>query len=125
MRTLSVFLILLSISPSTTSAADVKAWAEKELDGLMPLYEHLHSHPEVSFQEKETAARIAAELKTAGCEVTTNVGGHGVVGILKNGNGPTVMWRTDLDALPVTEETGLPFASKVRIKSADGAEVGE
>jgi amidohydrolase len=124
MRFFLAILFVGSIVPASLTAADVKAWADKELDGLMPLYEHLHTHPEVSFQEKETAARIAAELKAAGCEVTTNIGGHGVVGILKNGNGPTVMWRTDLDALPVTEETGLPFASKVRIKAADGSEVG-
>lgn len=124
MRLLAALLLLVWSLPTSAGAADVKAWADKEVEGLIPLYEHLHSHPEVSFQEKETAARIAAEIKSAGCEVTTNVGGHGVVGILKNGNGPTVMWRTDLDALPVTEETGLPFASKVRIKAADGSEVG-
>ena len=124
MRIPAALLLAFSTLASTSSAADTKAWAEKELESLLPLYEHLHSPPEVSFQEKETAARIATELKSAGYDVTTAVGGHGVVGILKNGNGPTVMWRTDLDALPVTEETGLPFASKVRIKNADGAEVG-
>src|SRR4051812_44759345 len=86
----------LFVAAASASAADYKAWADKELDGLMPLYEHLHSHPEVSLEEKETADRIAKELKAAGFEVTTNVGGYGVVGLLKNGNGPTVMFRTDL-----------------------------
>ena len=63
--------------------------------------QHLHSHPELSFQEVETARRIAEELRKAGAEVTTGVGKHGVVGVLKNGPGPTVLVRTDLDALPV------------------------
>jgi len=124
MRVFAALILSGCILSSSASAADVNAWAEKELDSLIPLYEHLHSHPEVSFQEKETAARIASELKAAGYEVLTGIGGHGVVGLLKNGDGPTVMWRTDLDALPVIEETGLPFASKVKIAGADGSPVG-
>jgi amidohydrolase len=111
--------VLLLASPAL--AAETSAWADSEMAYLLPLYEHLHSHPEVSFEEKETAARIAQELKLAGCEVQSGIGGHGVVGLLKNGDGPTVMWRTDLDALPVTEETGLPYASRVQIKAADGS----
>ncbi len=117
-------LLCAAAGSTLASAADVQAWADQELDALLPLYQHLHSHPEVSFEEKETAARIAAELKAAGCEVTTGIGGHGVLGLLKNGDGPTVMWRTDLDALPVTEETGLPFASTVQITAADGSKRG-
>src|SRR5207249_2423543 len=80
---------------------------EKEYPNLFELYKHLHTHPELSFQEEKTADRIAGELRQIGFEVTTNIGGHGVVGVLKNGNGPTILVRTDLDALPVKEQTGL------------------
>lgn len=91
---------------------------------LESLYKHLHAHPELSLQEKETAARLARELKDAGFEVTTGVGGTGIVGVLKNGTGPTILVRTDMDALPVTEQTGLAYASKVRTKDRHGNEVG-
>ena len=77
-----------------------------------------------SFHEEQTAARLAIELKQAGFETTTGVGGHGVVAILKNGDGPTVMFRSDLDGLPVTEETGLAYASKVTTKNDEGVSVG-
>jgi hippurate hydrolase len=87
-----------------------------DVDTLYPnieaLYINIHSNPELAFEEKQTAAKLAAWLKEAGYEVTTGVGGTGVVGLLKNGTGPVVMLRTELDALPVTEQTGLPFASK-------------
>jgi amidohydrolase len=88
------------------------------------LYLHLHQHPELSFHETETAARLANDLRQLGYEVTTGVGRTGIVGVLKNGPGPTVMLRTELDALPVTESTGLPFASTVRTKDDAGLEVG-
>jgi hippurate hydrolase len=88
------------------------------------LYKHLHANPELSYQEEKTAARLAAELRAIGFQVTEKVGGHGVVGVLRNGPGPTVMVRTDMDALPVVERTGLPFASRVRVKDAEGKEVG-
>jgi hippurate hydrolase len=78
----------------------------------------------LSFAEKETAARVAEEWKSIGAEITSNVGGHGVVGILKNGEGPVLLLRTDLDALPVVEATNLAFASKVKVKDAGGNEVG-
>jgi amidohydrolase len=90
---------------------------------LEALYKHLHAHPELSYQEEKTAARIADELRQAGFEVTGKVGGHGIVGVLRNGNGPTVLVRTDLDALPVKEETGLPYASQIRTKDDKGNEV--
>jgi len=83
-----------------------------ELPSLVSLYKHFHANPELSFMEAETAKRLAAELRTAGLKVTTGVGGHGLVGMLKNGDGPTLLIRTDLDGLPVREETGLPHASK-------------
>lgn len=94
-----------------------------ELGSLQTLYTQLHSHPELSTFESETAARLAQELKKIGFEVTTGVGGHGIVGILKNGPGPIVMVRTDLDALPVSEQTGLPYASKVRARDKHGNDV--
>lgn len=101
----------------------VRARVEAEMPRLLELYKHLHANPEISFQEAKTAARIADELKQAGCEVTAKVGGHGVVGVLKNGPGPTVLIRTDLDGLPVLEETGLPYASKARTKDDKGNDV--
>jgi amidohydrolase len=90
---------------------------------LQPLYEDLHAHPELSFQETATAAKMADRLKALGFEVTAGVGRTGVVGILKNGAGPTVMLRTELDALPVEEKTGLPFASKATGKNPAGETV--
>jgi len=79
---------------------------------LEKLYIHCHQNPELSFYEFETAKRMAAELRQAGFETTENVGGTGVVGVLRNGAGPTLLVRADMDALPVKEETGLPYASK-------------
>lgn len=94
-----------------------------EADDLLPLYKYLHAHPELSFQEEKTAQRIGKELREAGFDVTENVGGHGIVALMKNGEGPTVMLRTDLDALPVAEQTGLPYASKVTATEQNGQQV--
>lgn len=91
---------------------------------LDQLYKHLHANPELSFREEKTAAKIAEELQRLDFEVTSNIGGHGLVGVLKNGMGPTVLVRTDLDALPVEENTGLEYASKVRTTDGQGNEVG-
>ena len=102
----------------------IRAFARGEIASLMECYCHLHAHPELSLFEKETAARMADEWKRLGFEVTTGVGGHGVVALLKNGPGPTVMLRTDLDGLPVVEQTLLPYASKVTTRDAAGKEVG-
>jgi hippurate hydrolase len=102
----------------------IKQRIDAEYASLDALYKQLHAHPELAFQEEQTAARMTKELKDLGFEVTTKVGGTGVVGILKNGAGPTILVRTDMDALPVTEKTGLPYASKVRIRDKDGLEVG-
>jgi hippurate hydrolase len=97
------------------------------LNGLYPeldaLYRELHQTPELSMQEEKTAAKLAARLRALGYEVTQKVGGHGVVGLLRNGKGPTVMLRTDLDALPVEEKTGLPYASKVTATDPEGKTV--
>ena len=97
------------------------------LDSIYPdlerFYIDLHQTPELSRHEEKTAAKIAMRLKALGYEVTTGVGGTGVVAILKNGNGPTVLLRTEMDALPVEERTGLPYASKVTAKDDSGATV--
>jgi amidohydrolase len=90
------------------------------LDDLEALYKDIHSHPELSLQEKRTAGLAADALRAAGFDVTEGVGGTGVVGLLKNGDGPTVMLRADMDALPVKEATGLPYASTVTGTDADG-----
>jgi hippurate hydrolase len=107
-----------------TAAADPRSWVDQNISSLVELYQQFHQAPELSLQEVQTAARLAEALQAAGFEVTTGVGGQGVVGVLKNGPGKTLMIRTDLDALPVVEETGLPFASKVRTRDARGATVG-
>jgi hippurate hydrolase len=104
--------------------AAVRSWVEGETPKLVEHYRWLHTHPEVSFEEKETAAYVAKLWKAAGFEVTEQVGGYGIVGLLKNGDGPTIMLRTDLDALPVTEKSGLPYASKVESTTADGSKTG-
>ncbi len=92
----------------------------KEYEGLVDLYEHLHANPELSLQEKETAARMAKELERAGFAVTTGVGGYGVVGILRNGPGRVILVRTDMDALPIAEQTKVSYASKVQAKDENG-----
>ena len=84
-----------------------------DMEYLENLYRDLHANPELSFEEEQTAQKMASELRTAGFAVTENVGGHGVVGILENGSGPTVLIRADMDALPIEEKTGKPYASQI------------
>jgi amidohydrolase len=99
----------------------------KEVNNVYPdahaLYVDLHQHPELSGHETETAGKLANKLRVAGYEVTEHVGGTGIVALLKNGSGPVIMLRTELDALPVEENTGLPYASRVRTKDDAGREV--
>jgi amidohydrolase len=95
-----------------------------DMPALMTLYRDLHAHPELSLQEKATATKLARLVKPLGFTVTEGVGGHGVVAVMKNGPGPVLLIRADMDALPVTEKTGLPFASKVRATTRDGVESG-
>ncbi len=90
---------------------------------LFEFYTQLHQHPELSFHEEQSAARVAQELRQFGCEVTTGIGGFGVVAVLRNGSGPTILVRSDMDALPVKEQTGLPYASTAVAKEADGKDV--
>src|SRR5438477_4746460 len=101
--------------------------SSREVDAVYPeaykLYLDLHQAPELSSHEMLTATKLAARLRSFGYEVTEHVGGTGIVGVLKNGAGPTIMLRTELDALPVEEKTGLPYASKVRTKDDSGRDV--
>src|SRR5947208_1603154 len=90
---------------------------EPELEGL---YRDLHEHPELAFHEERTASSLAEHLRALGFEVTTGVGQTGLVAILRNGSGPVVMLRTELDALPIEEKTGLPFASKAKGVDSEG-----
>ncbi|CAG5000882.1 N-acetyldiaminopimelate deacetylase [Dyadobacter sp. CECT 9275] len=99
----------LNAQPALTK--QILALTDQEYNSLENLYKHLHAHPELSLQEKETAALLTQTLAPTGCQITTGVGGHGIVGIMKNGPGPVVMIRTDMDALPLKENTGVGFAS--------------
>jgi len=110
---------LLAVPAARAASAEVDAAYPK----AYALYVDLHQHPELSSVEVQTAAKIAAELRALGYRVTEHVGGTGVVALLENGPGKTVMLRTELDALPVEEKTGLPFASKVRAKDPAGQDV--
>ncbi len=103
---------------------EVRKQVDQAYPGLEELYRHLHAHPELSFHEEQTAARLATELRGLGFEVTEKLGGHGIVCVLRNGAGPTVLVRTDMDALPIIERTGLPYASRARVRDESGNEVG-
>ncbi len=113
-----------SSSEGSQTPAPSDPWIADHLDELKNLYTHFHTHPELSRDEVETSKRVASELTKAGAAVTSNVGKLGVVGVLKNGEGPVVLVRTDMDALPVVEETGLPYASTVRTRDKSGRDVG-
>jgi hippurate hydrolase len=114
--------LLLALATAGAPHPALAPW-DAIFPSLEALYVDLHQHPELSLQEKETAAKLASRLRALGYEVTTGVGGHGLVGVLRNGPGPTVLLRTDLDALPVKEETGLPFASTVTARNTSGESV--
>lgn len=125
--TIVSWLFALSVFAQQTP----QSLADAELPSLLTIYKDLHTHPELSTHEERSAAIVAKELKAAGCEVTERVGKYddpkkpcfGVVGVMKNGAGPTVLVRSDLDALPVHEETGLPYASTVTTKNDEGKDV--
>src|SRR6202048_3213419 len=108
----------------STNEANSSDLALRNLEGLLPdlaeFYEDVHLHPELSMHETRTAKLAADRLRAAGYEVTTGVGKTGVVGLLRNGDGPTVMLRADMDALPIEEATGLPYASKIKMKDRQG-----
>jgi len=108
-----------------------RSLADGELPSLLVIYKDIHSHPELSTKEQRSSAIVAKELRAAGCEVTENFGHYdnpdwkcyGVVGVMKNGDGPTVLVRTDMDALPVQEQTGASYASKVTMTNVEGKEM--
>src|SRR5947199_3004017 len=133
MRIRFFFILSLALLVSALAIAQQtpQSLADAELPSLLAIYKDVHTHPELSGHEERTAAIVAKELRAAGCDVTENFGKYdkpnlkcyGVIGVMKNGEGATVLVRTDMDALPVKEETGLPYASKVMTKNDSGQEV--
>jgi amidohydrolase len=122
--TIAVGLVVSLFSMPVIGQDPVESWLDDNHASLEELYRHLHQNPELSFREVKTASRMATELRAVGIEVTEGVGGNGVVGVLRCGDGPVVLLRADMDALPIAEETGLPYASKIRAESAEGLAVG-
>lgn len=129
----SCLSVLLLVHVSTDAAPPelvtqrvdaVKKLMKSEIADLVELYKKFHANPELGLLEEQTSQRMAAELRKAGFDVTERVGGYGVVGVLKNGPGPTVLVRADMDGLPIIENTGVPYASKVRTRDKEGREVG-
>lgn len=118
---LAALLALVSAARADDQLSREAAEAYPSLDRL---YKELHAHPELSLMEEKTSAKLTAELRAAGFTVTEKFGGFGVVAVLANGPGPTVLVRTDMDALPVEEQTGLPYASTVKTKNLSGQTVG-
>jgi amidohydrolase len=117
---LSVSTALIGATPANTVGAAIAA----DMPSLMAIYRDFHTNPELSMQEIRSPAIMAAEAKRLGFAVTSGVGKTGIVAVLKNGPGPVLLIRADMDALPVIEQTGLPFASKVRATGIDGIESG-
>jgi len=115
--------MLIQISAFTQIVDKINKEVIHQTEYALKLCKHLHENPELSFHEFETSKRMAAELKLAGFEVTENVGGNNVVGVFKNDDGPVVMIRTDMDALPIEEKTDLEFASTKIVETKDGDEV--
>src|SRR4029453_10220875 len=128
---LLISLLLIGATSKLAAQQTPQSLAGAELPSLLEIYKVIHSHPELSGHEERTAALVAKELKVAGCEVTEHFGtyddpkfkAYGVIGVMKNGDGPTILVRTDLDALPVQEETGVPYASKITAKNDEGKDV--
>src|SRR5213082_1646861 len=126
-----LLLLLFTATLPTFAQQTPQQLADAELPSLLTIYKDIHTHPELSTQEQRTSALLAKELKAIGCDVPENVGKYekagqkcfGVVGVMKNGDGPVVLVRTDLDALPVQEETRLPYASTVVTKNEKGDDV--
>jgi len=126
-------LVLCGIAPLCVTAQQSKlsAMVDQELPSLVSTYKSLHAAPELSHHEEKTSTLLAERLRSLGYDVTDHVGkypnpdwkGYGVVAVMKNGPGPTVLVRADMDALPVEEKTDLPYASKVRTKDDSGADV--
>ena len=116
-------LSLASIAGQAQTTAPLKTQVASRVDAMYPwldgVYKDLHAHPEIAFQEVRTAGKLAGEMRKLGFEVTEKVGKTGIVAVLKNGAGPTVLVRTELDGLPMEEKTGLPYASRARTQAGD------
>src|SRR5262245_42940611 len=119
----STVFVILAVFGASAQTAQLKGEVESVFPEAQALYLDLHQHPELSGHETRTAGLLAERLRKLGYQVTENVGGTGVVALMKNGAGPTVMLRTELDALPVEEQTGLAYASKVRARDQRGRDV--
>ena len=111
-----IFILIFTFSINLIYSKEIQV-------NLLELYKELHANPELSYQEYETSKKLASILESIGYQVTRNVGGNGVVALLENGDGNTVMFRADMDGLPVEEKTGASYASKNRVKNLDGEEV--
>src|SRR5438046_434799 len=130
-RFFSILALSIPVSALALAQQTPQSLADAELPSLLAIYKDIHTHPELSGHEERTALLIAKEMRAAGCQVTDHLGkyenskfkGYGVVGVMKNGDGPTVLVRTDMDALPVEEETGLPYASKTVAQNDEGKDV--
>lgn len=120
--TLSLLLTAFFLVSSDTPIK-LQQWIADDLPYLVEFYKERHMHPEISLKEEKTSQALAAELRKVGFEVTENFGGYGIVGILKNGEGPTLLYRTDMDALPMYEKTKLPYTSQLTT-TLNGNEVG-
>ena len=121
MKIAIAFGLAAALLASPASAATVRQAVEADMPQLLALYRDLHANPELSFQEVRSSAKLAAEMRKLGFEVTEKVGKTGVVAVMKNGSGPVVMLRADMDGLPVKEQTGLAFASKATGTLPDGS----
>ena len=117
-------VLMASAMSGAAFAQDLRQSIRQDMPGLLEIYRDLHAHPELSLQETRSAARMADEARRLGFTVTTGVGGTGVVAVMENGPGPVLMLRADMDALPVEEQTGLPYSSQVRATSLAGVESG-
>ena len=111
-----IFILIFTFSINLIYSKEIQV-------NLLELYKELHANPELSYQEYETSKKLASLLESIGYQVTRNVGGNGVVALLENGDGNTVMFRADMDGLPVEEKTGASYASKNRVKNLEGEEV--
>ncbi len=118
-----LFPIIISFLLSIAVDGNPTHPSKEEMSYLTAFYKNLHQHPELSLHEEKTAAALAKELRNIGFEVSEGVGGHGIVGILHNGEGPQILYRTDMDALPMYEKTDLPYSSKV-VTQSGGSDTG-
>ena len=123
-RILAAFLLASAFLAAPAAADPLRDAVRRDMPSLLELYRDLHAHPELSLQETRSAGLMAAEARRLGFDVTTGVGGTGVVAVMRNGPGPVLLLRADMDGLPVEERTGLPFASRVRTTTREGAETG-